>query len=392
MTKTRAIVFAALVAVAVGASPVQAQVPDEMRVVEGQVVNGTSDAGAPEGLRVVLLRDKLGAFDDLETATDADGRFSFGPFPFDAETTYGVSTRYEDAVYGTDVDLSEGSPPPVVLTVYDASDDIQMIEVAGVSVLYAQTDKVNQTVQALEIVAVVNATDMTFVPGPSPMSLLRFGLPPETEELQVDTRLLGADYIQVDRGFGLSAAVPPGTHEVLFAYKFPYSDPEVGLDRSFLYGAESLRVLALPELTTLSSGELGQPQLVDIGGRAFQLLEGSSIPRGAQVSWRLSDLPTASLSDRLERTFTSLRLEYVAPSLLVVVMAVLVGVAVWRRRGDTAVVAGEESGRAGVEREVLMRSLADVEARYEEGQLSEAEYQAQRGTLIERIAGLSREE
>ena len=393
MTKTGSIVLAALafVAVAGAVSVVQAQAPDEMRVVDGQVVNGTEGAGAPGELRVVLLRDRLGAFDDLETTTDADGRFGFGPFPFDAETTYGVSTNFMSAVYGTDVDLSEGSPPPVVLTVYEATDDIEMIDVAGVSVLYAQVDKMTQTVQALEIIAVVNGTDMTFVPGPSPMSILRFGLPAGGEDLQVDTRLLGADYIQVDRGFGLSAAVPPGEHEVLFAYRFPYSDGEAVLDRSFLYGAASLRVLALPELATLSSGEMGAPQTIDIGGRAFQLLEGSSIPRGAQMSWRLADLPTASLSDRLERTFTSLRLEYVAPSALVLAMAVLIGVVVWRRRGDAALVAGGGPGGSEVEREVLVRSLADVEAQYEEGQLTEAEYQSQRGVLIERIAELSRQ-
>ena len=109
------------------------------------------------------------------------------------------------------------------------------------------------------------------------------------------------------------------------------------------------------------------------------------------MSWRLADLPTASLSDRLERTFTSLRLEYVAPSALVLAMAVLIGVAVWRRRGDAALVAGEDPGGSEVEREMLVRSLADVEARYEEGQLTEAEYQSQRGVLIERIAELSRQ-
>ena len=65
---------------------------------------------------------------------------------------------------------------------------------------------------ALEIVNVVNIGDRTYVPGPEPMNLLRFGLPAGSSELQIDTQLIAADALQVDRGFALTANVPPVEH------------------------------------------------------------------------------------------------------------------------------------------------------------------------------------
>ena len=89
---------------------------------------------------------------------------------------------------------------------------------------------------ALEIVNVVNASDRTYVPGAEPMNLLRFGLPPGAKGLQIDTSLVGADAIQVDRGFAVPANIPPGEHEVMFAYHFGYEGQSVTLDKSYLYG------------------------------------------------------------------------------------------------------------------------------------------------------------
>ena len=216
----------------------------QTRVVEGSIFNATQGGGGVGGLPVTLHQiSALGPL-NLQTDSDDQGRFRFEDISFDPARAYGVSVRYQGAIYGTDLDLSEGSPPPLRITIYDASSDDTIVSVASASLLLASVDRANQTVAALEIVNLANGSDHAYVPGADPMQLLRFGLPPGATGLQVDTRLIDADYAQVDRGFALFASVPPGEHQLTFSYRFPYEGDELTLEKSYRYGAGNIRVLA----------------------------------------------------------------------------------------------------------------------------------------------------
>ena len=303
-------------------------------VVEGKVSNGTQGGGSVAGLKVVFHRENATARDNLETLTDPVGRFRFDDVVYDPSTTYGVSVSYQGAVYGTDLLLSAGSPPPITLTVYETVDKQDVLSAASASVLFAMADGSAQTVSALEIVKVVNNSDRTYLPGPEPMKLLRFGLPRDSVALQVDGAFAGADFIQVDRGFALLVSVPPGEHEVMYTYQFPYSGTEIDFSKSFPYGVERLRVLAPNEVLKLSSDTLGAPRTVTIGQRSYQLLEATDLPRGTHVSVALSGLPRPSLGNRVDQRLKGIRFEYAAPIGLGLFMVALIGFALWKRRKE----------------------------------------------------------
>ena len=307
--------------------------------IEGQVVNATPDGGSVEGTVVVLHREAASVHDHVETLVDPDGQFGFEAVEVDNQATYGVSVTYQGALFGVDLDLdlTAGDPAPVSLTVYDVVQGDEVLSVSSASLLYAQTDVPSRRVVALEIVKIANRSDRAYVPGPEPMDVLRFGLPPGAQELSVDTQLAGGDFIQVDRGFALVATVPPGEHEVLFRYSFPYSGTEAVVNKSFRYGAEHLRVLAPEGLMQLSSPDLDGPERVDIGGRRYDLLQATGLPRGASVSLELTGLTVSTLADRLGDRMGSTRFEYVAPVGLGVFMALLIAYALvsrLRRRGE----------------------------------------------------------
>ena len=300
--------------------------------IEGQVVNGTPGGGSVEGSVVVLHRESPSVHDHLETVVDRQGRFAFEDVEVDGEAMYGVSVTYEGGLFGVDL-LDPTVGEPVTLMVYDAIQDDDVLSVSSASLLFAQTDASSQSVVALEIVKVVNSSDRAYVPGPQPMDVLRFGLPPGSEGLSVQTPLAGADFIQVDRGFALVATVPPGEHEVMFRYSFPYTSDEIAITKSFRYGAGNLRVLAPEGLLDISSLELGGPETVDIGGRAYRLLQASGLDRGARVSVELTELTVATLSDRVGGRIGETRFEYVAPIALAVFMAIVIAYAIGSRRG-----------------------------------------------------------
>ena len=367
-------------------APAYGQTLEEARTVTGRVVNQTSEGGPVSGLPVVLHEQSMSRHHHFEANTDPAGHFTFEDVSYDAESGYAVTVTYGGALYGRDIDLSDVSPPPLELAVYESTSDESVISVADATVMYSRVDEASQNVWALEIVRLLNDSEFTYVPGPEPMKLLRFGLPPRAEELRVDTALMEPDVIQVDRGFALTASVPPGNHVVGYTYRFPYADGRVTLSKSLLYGAGSLRVLAPRGVAELSSADMGEAEVVDIGGLAYNLLTATDLPRGAVVSVSLDALPRSSLGQRLGRRLAQVRFEYAAPVGLAALMVSALAVALWKRkdfRGASSFT-GTKGPVAG-ERASVVREIAELDRRFRDGALGEDRYRRRRHELIERL-------
>ena len=390
MARLAAVALLLLAAWALTAMPARAQ--ETTFAVEGRVENGTSGDAAAR-VEVVLHTVRSAFRTDEPTLTDEQGAFRFDDVPLDPAAAYGVSVVYQGALYGMDLDTSAGPPDPVTLTVYESTHDDGAVRAILASVLFASADREEQTVAALEIVRIANESNQTYVPGPEPMNLLRFGLPPDARNLEVDTTLPDSDYAQVDRGFALLASVPPGEHEVLYSYSFPYSGGSVEFTKSLLYGAEQLRVLAPEGELSLSSGTLGEAGSVVLGGRSYDLIEGRDLPRGDRVTVRLEGLPELSGPESVSRWIGSVPPEAGALGVLGVVMVCALGVVVWRRRraaGARPDAGAESDGEMGAFAEIvtLRQMLAGLDDDLASGSLSESDYRRRRRILEARLEEL----
>lgn len=373
--------------IALTQSEVSAQ--DGPITVEGLVANGTPDSEATSDIEITLHMEGLATHEHMLANTDADGKFRFDGIQFDPSLVYGISLRHEGALYGSDLNLSNGPPPPITLTVYDSLADQELIQGTVASVLFAATDKATQNISALEIIQVVNNSDYTYVPGTdNPMNLLRFGLPPEAHTLQVDTRLVGADIVQVDRGFAVLASVPPGVHEIMYTYQFPYSGSEATFTKSLPFGAENLRVLSPHEVLTLSSKEAGDPESITIGERPYQIIQATDLPRGARIDVELAGLPKQNIVDKAGQAARSTRLEIAVP----IVMALfLAGVAIFaiRRRRSKGSLLTVESSNADQERQTIQVLISDLESNFKAGSVIEDDYMRRRRILESRLTSIS---
>ena len=302
-------------------------------VVEGTVANRTPGGGEVSGLRVLLHQEGAGQGSFPESLTDKEGRFRFQRIELDPSLAYGVSVVYQGAVYGATVQMSEGSPSPTVIDVYEAVDTQESLVLESASVLFAWADKSTRMISVLELVQLANDSDHTFVSGATPMELLRFGLPEGAETLRVETTLPDSRFVQVDVGFALLSNVSPGRYEITYSYTFPYSGGEAGFTRTLRNRLDHLRVLAPAEVMTLSGAGMDDPETVDVGGRPYQLLQTSDRSEGDVISLRLTGLPQPSWRDGLARSFEGVRLEYTAPVGLAVLMVVLVAYSLWTRVG-----------------------------------------------------------
>ncbi len=319
--------------------------------VKGRMVNVTRGGEGVEGAVVSLHRQSGEATGQttVETTTDAEGRFRFDGVLYDPASAYGLSTTYQGAIYVFDLDMSLGEPGPVLMEVYDASDDDSVLSASLASVLFSSVDPAVGTLSVLEIVTIVNRSDRTYVPGSGVMSFLRFGLPEGAGHLQLDTLLPGADFIQVDRGFALIASLPPGEHEVLYTYRFPYSGTEAEFTKSLRYGADLFRVLVPEELAELSGAGVSEVETAaievgttTIGDRQYQLVAAVDLERGAQLTARLAGLPEAQRTTQTlgavgpsgDAGTDRIRFEYAAPVALCILMVITVGFAAWRGRRE----------------------------------------------------------
>lgn len=362
-----------------------AQVDKNLRVIEGTVVNGTSGGNLVTGLTVLLHRQTLEDTSITETSADEYGQFRFEDVIFDPNAILGVTVKYQGVVYGRDIDLSSGSPPPFEVAIYESSSDDGLISIPRASVIYSQAEQAPQMLWAFEIISIRNSSDRTYVPGSGPMQLLRFGLPQGATELRLDTNLFDAEVIQVDRGFALSVVVPPreDAYEVGFSYRFPYSGDRISITRSYLYGAESLRVLAVSDSVTLSSDQLNGPDSVNIGGVSYQLMSASDVSKGFRLSLELFDLPQLSFVAHVLQRIRQVRPEYLAPAGLGLLLLSLIGFVLWRRG------MGRHHGHiieASTERDALVREIARLQDRFDQGKLSEEQYQSERAVLIGRLS------
>ncbi|MFN8449822.1 MAG: cytochrome c [Anaerolineae bacterium] len=104
--------------------------------IAGQISNGTATGTVPAHLEVTLFVFDASLNRTQQTATaDADGHYSFDGVPFDAASTYVVTTDYRDRVFASEL-LSGDAPQAdaadgaldLPVTIYELTEDPDVIQ------------------------------------------------------------------------------------------------------------------------------------------------------------------------------------------------------------------------------------------------------------------------
>ena len=173
----------------------------------------------------------------------------------------------------------------------------------------------------------------------------------------------------------------------MFAYHFGYDGESVAYDKSYLYGAEKVRILVPYEIGDLSSADFGAPGDVQIGDKHYQLIEVTDVARQSRATLEISSLPQATLWDRAQATASDVSYELAAPALLGLLMVSLIAIALARRgmllAGGTSSAGAQEDS---ANRVAIIAQIADLERALEQGKLREADYFAKRQDLLDRLA------
>ena len=324
--------------------PVQALAQDTGEVeIAGRVEHGADAASFdPAQARVTLnVLEGITLVSQDSALPDASGAFVFTAIPAEGRT-YFFSVEYQGANYSAVRSAGELGEP-VVVTVFDATNDTSVLTVQSHTVIVTGAVPDDGFVEILERVIVRNDSDLTLTPdlnaqGPAMLSFLRFALPPGAYNLDVRSNITGGQVLEVDRGFAINSPVPPTApglpHQFEFVYRLDYDGPAIDLSRTMRFGAESVRFVVPVDVATPSSARLSDLGATELNGRLLRLLEGQEIAPAEVLPLAVSGLPGRSALDVARESAGEWYVRYVAPAAVGLTAAALLLLSLLRRRAN----------------------------------------------------------
>tara|TARA_Y100000590_G_scaffold305152_1_gene344182 strand:- start:7405 stop:8565 length:1161 start_codon:yes stop_codon:yes gene_type:complete len=338
--------------------------------VSGKVTNMSQNGDPLDGLSVVLHENSADILGETEYKLSENNEFIFENIIYDPNKQYGVSIIFKGALYGLNLDLSLGSISDLEIEVFEPIRSDELLKASLVSILINSVNVETKSISVLEIIKLVNNSDLTYVPGPAPMQLLRFSLPEGAYNLMIDSSLVGAEIFQVDKGFGLSASLIPGEHDIFFSYDMPYDSKTYQISKNLRYGAEILRVVAAVDLVSLGNTSHGNFEESLIGERKYNVLEVSNIAKEEGLLVTLEDLPIPSAPQRFSTAFKSIRWELAVPVALGIIVIFSAGTIIWLNSKNKSNHKFQLSNRDNPE----VSLLHELDQMYADGKISEETY------------------
>lgn len=379
-----------------------AAVAQETGVVRGRVTMGTAGAGLPDGLEVELLflPNGQGPPQTRTAPVDASGAFRFEGLDPAPRHRYLVRVTYAGQTYfSSDAGTAEG---PFVLafkpgeteivaplTIYETTADMSGLKVRRIH--YILDERGGQWVVAA-LYTVENRLDRVAVPADG--AGIRFPLPEQAINVGFqDQATQNAAQIDAD-GIVLARSFAPGAHDVIFSYQMPYNPPNQRLTLPLGYEADTVIVLVpkLGQQTTVSG--LQAEGTREAQGRDFELFSGAKLPPDQAIELSFEQLPPPSPAEAAQSTTAATApapgldaWPWWVPLALVALVVAGLGAYLWRRPAPTAV---EERAALRRRRDALIQHIADLDDRFEAGEIGPKTYKRQREAAKRELVDIMR--
>jgi len=368
---------------------------NDTNTISGVAVNASHQNAVVPNQKVTLQRTVGNSAQDIATTvTGQDGRFSFGDVAGTSDDTFAVYTQFNGGMFpSSTVNLGTSDATSLQLKVYDTTNDDANLRVTVATLLIRDPRPVNGLIGVGEIISIENTGTTAFVGTPTgdaskPMRLLRFATPPNASDLSLGLGFSGAQLVTTDKGFGVTATVPPGATDFAFAIDIPYTGTTADFSYKAVYPTARVVTLVPPDMFV--NGQDFQAQgIVDSLGTRYQLFTAANAKAGQQVSLQLTGLPEAG-----EKSYLDARAVMILAAILGL-LALLI-LALYLRRGNLAATIGLISTKASLgatrmesadsaDCDELLRALLALERAHKAGKVSDKDFQRQDRALRLRL-------
>ncbi len=371
------------------AAPARAQMTG---VAEGTVVNGTSGAHAA-GLPVkVQVFERMTLLEERRVTTDAEGWFRTDGLPAGADNRYIVSVEYAGLSYKLDQAINPAlAQEPVVFTVYETMASAEAVSILSASMAITSIDPTTALMQVLEVITVANRSNVAYVgdllsdPEKGGVIMLPLGGP----ALDIE---LGDGFTEMPRATAtkLTTTTPafPGETVLVYAYKLPYQGAGYQIERAFDLPVERSSFLIAAGGPKAVSKELGTSATVDINGKLNASLSGKGFASGQKLVVSLTGLPPIQMpasSGGGVSLDTILRGTSIALMALALVAVALYSLARRRKGLVPAIATSSENDALTAQRAALVKSIADLDDRFQVGVISRQHYEDARTEMKRRL-------
>ncbi len=318
----------------------------------GRVVNQTFNRPEAE-VEVSYIRHETGDVTVVRDTTDSEGQFAIDVPPDPgADPPPMLLARYRGIDY-------PGNPAPagdtVDIPVFETTDSDTAISLASHHIIIdAQAGAVTY------IIIVHNRGDRTYLTGGDHGHGLEMPLPDGVTEI-----------VRAPQGVHLHGSllvdprpIIPGDSQTFFTFALPLSKR---IAQRIAYPTAAVNLLVQPTDTPVTTKALRDRGVVTLGDNAFQSFGAEQLARGTQIDMRLSAPEIASDS---QTWIWVLAASAVAVAILVIYM-----------RFPKA----PPNRRA-----VLLEQIADLDERFENGAISEADYKTRRSALKAEVIDLTK--
>jgi len=345
----------------------------------------------------------LEGYDQFEPAFEAslpvpaDGKVEFTDIPFPEGRVYFASIPYGGAVYRSQIVMVEGDTAGLDLQIeiFKTTTDQSGLVIDRLHVLM----EFNQPglVDIVEIFIMSNFGDATIVPESAGEISVEFPLPAGAVGISFEDGALGQRYLKTDDGFGDTVSIPPGSgiYPLSVYYSLPYENDEIDFIQQMNYpvgaavvmlpagdivlqgiGLEDHGVQSIPsgEVRVFSTSGLAAEMVLEFNVSGELAVE---VP-GTVNSPEPAPLPVkANLNDGIIIGAGGLGVILVTGGVLLLVRR--------RQSGDPG---RDKRERVGSPEEI-MDSIIALDDLFENGEISEKDYQEKRKDLKDELKLIS---
>ena len=368
--------------------------PLESAVVGGQISNGTTgeSVGSEATVHLRAFTQDLQTTLTMSQTADAEGNYFFKLNDVPQDWFFRVSVDYGGLDFGSDFaqltfDEPEADLPVIV---YEKADDPSAVRIQQLHLILSFAEE-SVLVSELYVASNIDPTVFAGASGDPEEGTFEFSVPEGAVDLSfqrgfggIDSFIPANEVIATENGWADTLPLRPGlgSLNMLVQYALPYGDGAV-IEHALNYEAESMS-LVLPDVgVTLDEADgwvNSGRQTLETG--SFNTFTQSALPAGSTMKLTLDGRARAapSSANSLIRD-NSTELIIGAGAALLVIGLALFTVRRWRSEP------GPEMSR-----EELLQAIADLDAEFEAGEITESEYNDEREWLKEALLEIWDEE
>jgi hypothetical protein len=361
--------------------------------ISGTITNGTG-SGGPVGGQTVTLTTYINASPSgTQTAvTDSQGKYQFNGLSTDTTYGYDVYVTYKGVQYSSDIiQLTAASPDQTAdVKVYETTNSNATVSISTGHMILAPTSP--GLVNVLEAWGFTNSGDQTYTGPDSKQETAHFTLPPGA------TNFSASPGTTADTATGIvtdTVPVVPGSDSVGFTYDLSYQGSSATVTLKMDYPTPSFGILIPQNGVTASSTTLTQSSPQSIQGTTYLYFTGTNLKSGQNVDITITVSAAAfskpaPYSPGASNSTTQNSLPWLWLGAVVLVVLLVIAFVFTRLRRNRVSPAAMRTGTAGsadIEEQVLMRRIARLDDRFQDGEIDEADYKQRRAkAMVELLA------